>query len=90
MGLSGAIRNTTAIVAASEAALELEDHVDGLASLHIVRLDRVLVGQRLSLIDETNHGHVDSFTFLQGLLNVENRVRRLEVERLLHTSEGLK
>ena len=90
MGLSGAIRNTTAIVAASEAALELEDHVDGLASLHVVRLNSVFVGQRLTLIDKTNHSHVDSFTFLQGLLNVENRVRWLEVERLLHTSKGLK
>ena len=72
--LSGAIRNITAIVAASEATLELEDHVDGLASLHVVRLNSVFVGQRLTLIDETNHGHVDSFTFLQGLLNVEDRV----------------
>ena len=72
--LSGAIHNITAIVAASEAALKLEDHVNGLASLHVVRLDSVFVGQRLTLIDETNHGYVDSFTLLQGLLDVEDRV----------------
>ena len=73
----------------SEATLELKDHVDGLTGLHIVRLNCVLVGERLSLVDEANHGHVDALTLLQRLLDVQNSVRRLKVERLLDSSERL-
>ena len=77
-------------VRCSEATLELQDHVDGLASLHIVRLDCVLVGERTSRVNETNHGHIDTLTLLQSLLDRQNRVRGLEVERLLDSSKGLK
>ena len=54
----------------SVAALELEDHVDDVASLHIVERDCLLVGELLARVDEANHGHVDALLLLERLLDV--------------------
>ena len=48
----------------SEATLELKEHVDGVASLHVIVCDVLLVGQRLSSVDQTNHWHVNSLFLL--------------------------
>ena len=53
----------------SVASLKLEDHVDGVASLHVVRLDGVLVSEGLTTEDKTNHGHVNALSLLKSLLD---------------------
>ena len=74
----------------SVTSLELEEHVDDVSSLHIVVGDGLFIGQRLASVDQTNHWNVNSFLLLQGLLDVQDGVRRLEVERLLHASQSLR
>ena len=48
----------------SEATFELKEHVDGVASLHVIVRDVLLVSQRLSSVDQTNHWHVNSLFLL--------------------------
>ncbi len=73
----------------SEASLKLEEHVNGVTSLHVNVGNRVLVSERLSTVDQSDHGDVNSLLLLQSLLDLENVVSGLEVERLLHSCEGL-
>ena len=73
----------------SEAALELEEHVNCVAGFHVVVGDVVLVCERLACVDQTNHENVDAFLLLQRLFDLQNCVRGLEVERLLHSGECL-
>ena len=63
--------------------------MDGVSCLHIVVRDVLVICQGLSCVDQTNHGHIDSFFLLQGLLDLQNCVRGLEVKRLLHASQSL-
>ena len=80
---------TPNILTDSEATLELKEHVDGVASLHVIVRDVLLVSQRLSSVDQTYHWHVNSLFLLQGLLDLEDGVCGLEVKRLLNSSERL-
>ena len=63
--------------------------MDGVTSLHVVRLNSVLVSKGLTTEDQANHSHVDSLSLLKRLLDAQNRVRWLEVERRLNASQGL-
>ena len=77
-------------VDASElATLKLEEHVNSVTSFHVIVRDVLLVSQRFSSVDQTDHGHIDSLFLLQSLLDLQNGVCGLEVERLLHSSECL-
>ena len=63
--------------------------MDSITSFHVVELDVLLVGQRLSSVDQTDHGHIDSLFLLERLFDLQNGVRGLEVERLLDSGERL-
>ena len=63
--------------------------MDSVTSLHVVVRNVVFVCERFSCVDQTYHRHVNALLLLQGLLNLQNRVRWLEVERLLHACQGL-
>ena len=71
------------------ASLKLEEHVNGIASFHVIMRNVLLIGERLSSVDQTDHGNIDSLLFLKGLLDLQNGVCRLEVERLFDSSERL-
>ena len=58
-------------------------------SFHVIVGNVLLVGEGFSSINQTDHRHVDTFLFLKRLLDLQNRVSRLKVERLLHSGEGL-
>ena len=73
----------------SEATFELKEHVDGIASFHVIVCDVLLVGQRLSCVDQTYHWNVNSLFLLKCLLDLENGVCGLEVKRLLNSSKRL-
>ena len=63
--------------------------MDRIARLHVVEGNVLLVCQRFAGVDQTNHGNVDALLLLQGLLDLQNRVRWLKIKRLLHSSQRL-
>ena len=58
-------------------------------SFHVIVSNILFVCERFSSINQTDHGHVDTFLFLKRLLDLQNSIGWLEVERLLHASESL-
>jgi hypothetical protein len=64
------------------ATSELEDHVDGAASLKVVVADLHLVGKLLSSEDKSDLVNHDSFLLLECLLHLQNGVLWVEVETL--------
>ena len=73
----------------SEATFKLEEHVNSVTGLHVNVGNGVLVSERLSTVNQPDHGNVNSFLLLQRLLDLEDVVSGLEVERLLHACESL-
>ena len=63
--------------------------MNGIASFHVIMRNVLLIGEGLSSVDQTDHGHIDSLLFLEGLLDLQNGVCRLEVKRLFDSSERL-
>ena len=68
---------------------ELENHMDGAACLQIVVTDLHLVSELSASENETDLTDFDTFLLLQGLLNLKDRVVRLEVIALLAAGKGL-
>ena len=58
-------------------------------SFHVIVRNVLLVGQRFSSVDQTDHGYIDSLFLLQRLLDLQNGVGGLKVERLLDSCERL-
>ena len=63
--------------------------MDSITSFHVVELDVLLVGQRLSSVNQTDHGNIDSLFLLKRLFDLQNGVRGLKIERLLDSGERL-
>ena len=63
--------------------------MNGVTGLHVIMGNVLLVGKRFSGIDQTNHGYVNSFLFLERLLDLQNSICGLEVERLFDASQSL-
>ena len=71
------------------ASLELKKHMDGVSGLHVIMCNVLLVGKRLASVNQTNHRHVDALLLLKCLLDLQNSISRLKVERLLNSCQSL-
>jgi hypothetical protein len=58
----------------------LQYHVEWVTGFNFGSLDSVLIIKLLSLVDEFNHGNLNTFFFLQGLFYCENRISLLKVQ----------
>jgi hypothetical protein len=67
----------------------LEDHVEGAASLQVVVGDLHLIGELLATEDQADLLDLDTLLLLKRLLDLHDRVVRLEVVRLLPSCQGL-
>ena len=73
----------------SAATLKLQKHVNRVSRLHVIMCNVLLVGKRLASVNQSNHWHVDALLLLQRLLDLQNGIGRLKVERLLHSCQSL-
>jgi hypothetical protein len=62
---------------------QLQYHVNGGTCCNAVRLQRLVVRQLLSRINQFDLVHLNAFFFLQGLLDRQYLVFRFEIESLL-------